>query len=144
MPRRRTACLVALLLLSVYAGDSTVLTKDKNEKRDRTIQEQEQDGGPLRLQVSPRSARAGTFVQARVRVHPDVENRLLRVTVESSSYFRSSDVALDGADAAITHVVPLRALPAGSYAVVAIVYGTEGERARSLQRLEMRSPHESN
>jgi hypothetical protein len=69
---------------------------------------------------------------------------MLRLSVESSNYFRSSDVTLNGADAPITHIVPLRALPAGSYAVVATVYGVDGERARSLQMLELRSPHERN
>lgn len=142
MPGHRLACLTALLLLIAYAGNPTVLTQGKNGRREKATQEH--DGRSLSLQVSPNLAVSGTFVQARIRVHPDGENRLLRVTVESPTYFRSSDVTLDGAAAAITHVVPLRALPAGSYAVLAIVYGTEGERARSLQRLELRSPHQSN
>lgn len=101
-------------------------------------------GTPLTLQVNPKSALAGTPVQALVRVHPDVQNRLLRVSVESSGYFRSSDMTLNGADAPVSHFVRLRALPAGRYDVVAVVYGSEGERARSLQKFELRSPHEGN
>jgi hypothetical protein len=141
MPRRRTAFIVALLLLTAYAGHLSVLTKGKGE--DRKAKKVE-DGKPLSLQLSPRAGFAGTYVQARIRVHPDAQNRLLRLSVESPNYFRSSDVTLNGSDAAVTHVVPLRALPAGSYAVLAIVYGAEGERARSLQTLELRSPHENN
>ena len=139
MPRRRTVLILALLLLSAHLGHSTVLTKGKDNARDKV-----QDGIPLSLQLSPKAALAGTYVQARIRVHPDVQNRLLRISVESPNYFSSSDVMLNGADAAITHMVPLRALPAGSYAVVAVVYGVKGERARSLQTLELRSPHVSN
>ena len=142
MPRRRLACLAALLLLSVSLAHLTVFAKGKNNNRSKDASVHE--GAPLSLQISPKAALAGTYVLARIRVHPDIDNRLLRVSVESPTYFRSSDVKLDGAAAAVTHVVPLRALPAGSYAVLAIVYGTEGERARSLQRLELRSPHQSN
>lgn len=142
MLRRQTACIVALLLLSVCLGHSAIFANGKNEDRNKDTSVQQ--GAPLSLQISPKAAMAGTFVQARVRVHPDTHNRLLRISVESPNYFRSSDVTLNGADAAITHVVPLRALPAGSYLVIATVYGVEGERARSLQRLELRSPHESN
>ena len=142
MLRRRTACIVALLLLSACHGHTTVFAKGKNEDRSRDAPVH--DRAPLSLQISPKVALAGTFVQARVRVHPDIHNKLLRISVESPNYFRSSDVTLSGADAAITHVVPLRALPTGSYAVIATVYGVEGERARSLQRLELRSPHQSN
>lgn len=142
MPRRRMACLAAWLLLSVSLAHATVFADGKNNNRSKDASVHE--GAPLSLQISPKTALAGTYVLARIRVHPDIDNRLLRVTVESSSYFRSSDVMLDGAAAAITHVVPLRALPAGSYAVVAVVYGAEGERARSLQNLELRSPHEGN
>jgi len=142
MPRRRTAFIGALLLLTACLGDVSVLTKGKGEDRDKTTGVQ--DGTPLSLQLSPKAALAGTYVQARIRVHPDVQNRLLRISVESPNYFRSSDVMLNGADAAATHVVPWRARPAGSYAVVAVVYGVEGERARSLQKLELRSPHGGN
>jgi hypothetical protein len=132
-----------LLLLSAHVGQLTVVAKSKDRDR-KTVTQPHEDGAPLRLQVTPRAALAGTFVQALVRVHPHADNRLLRLTVESPSYFRSSDVTLNGADAAVSHFVPLRALPAGSYAVVAVVYGVDGERARSLQILELRSPHESN
>jgi hypothetical protein len=142
LPPHRTVWIVALLLLLMSLGHATVFAKGKNDSRGKDTPVR--NGAPLSLQISPKAALAGTYVLARIRVHPDIDNRLLRISVESPTYFRSSDVRLDGANAAITHVVPLRALPAGSYAVVAIVYGTKGERARSLQRLELRSPHEGN
>jgi hypothetical protein len=120
---------------------STLARGKRNERKKAT--ELLTPDAPLSLQVTPRMAIAGTYVQALVRVYPNVQNRLLRVSVESTGYFRSSDVTLDGADARISHLVPLRALPAGSYDVVAVVYGSEGERARSLQKIELKSAHEN-
>jgi len=49
---------------------------------------------------------------------------------------------LDGAAAARTHFMPLKALPAGEYAFLAVVYGTLGERARTQQRLQLLGPQE--
>jgi hypothetical protein len=132
-----------LLLLAAQLLEVSALAKVKREDR-RKVPDLLGPHAPLSLQVTPRMAIAGTFVQALVRVYPNVENRLLRVSVESTGYFRSSDVSLDGADAKISHLVPLRALPAGSYDVVAVVYGSEGERARSLEKFELRSAHQGN
>lgn len=136
--RRAIAATTGLLLVLTPA---LVMTKGKSRNKATPIVN---SNTPLTLQVTPRMAIAGTFVQALVRVYPDNQNRLLRVSVESTNYFRSSDVTLDGADAKISHTVPLRALPAGSYDVVAVVYGSEGERARSLQTFELKSAHEGN
>jgi hypothetical protein len=135
--------LAMLLLLVAQLLEVPALAKGKREDR-KKVPDLLSPDMPLSLHVTPRMAIAGTFVQALVRVYPNVENRLLRVSVESTGYFRSSDVALDGADAKISHLVPLRALPAGSYDVVAVVYGSEGERARSLEKFELKSVHQGN
>jgi hypothetical protein len=140
--RRGSVVVAVLLLLGAQLLEVSALAKGKRERT--KVPNLLGPDAPLSLQVTPTMAMAGTFVQALVRVHPNVQNRLLRVSVESTGYFRASDVTLDGADAKISHFVPLRALPAGSYDVVAVVYGSEGERARSLQRLELRSPHDGN
>jgi hypothetical protein len=139
---------IGTVILAMWAwlastAEITIVAKGKRDN-DKQLVQTPNDNARLTLEVSPNAALAGTYVRARIRVPPDVENRMLRLSVESSNYFRSSDVTLNGADAPITHIVPLRALPAGSYAVVATVYGVDGERARSLQKLELRSPHERN
>jgi hypothetical protein len=139
--RRGSVIVAVLLLLGAQLLEGSALAKGKRERK--KVPDLLGPDTPLSLQVTPKMAIAGTYVQALVRVYPNVQNRLLRVSVESTGYFRSSDVTLDGADARISHLVPLRALPAGSYDVVATVYGSEGERARSLQKIELKSAHEN-
>ena len=63
--------------------------------------------------------------------------------VDSENYFQSSDVELAGLEAAVTHYVPMKALPAGRYELLAIVYGTQGERARIDQQFRLLSPSEA-
>jgi hypothetical protein len=124
----RRASIPGLLIVAVVAQASVMADLTPKGSRHATA---ESSKLPLMLKITPRFALVGESVQAVVRVRPDVENRLLRITVDSFHYFRSSDVTLNGADSAQTHLVPLNSLPAGSYTVLAVVYGTQGERARS-------------
>jgi hypothetical protein len=57
-----------------------------------------------------------------------VNNRVLRVVLESEDYYRLSDVQLDGEDAPQSHSFYWRDVPPGSYRVAVRVYGTEGLR----------------
>jgi hypothetical protein len=75
-------------------------------------------------------ALAGSGVRILVRVPPDADNRRLRVTVDSGSFSRTSEIDLEGIRAAEAHWFDLRALPAGDYLVEAIVYCSTGPRSR--------------
>ena len=72
---------------------------------------------PLSASVTPQVAYAPAKVQALVRVAPHPDNRILRVTLESASYYRSSDVPLEGAQAPAAHWLRWRSVPAGTYVV---------------------------
>ena len=91
--------------------------------------------GSAMLAVYPRVATAGSGVRVVVRTPPAAENRRLRVSVESGTYSRSSEIDLEGTDAAETYWFDLRGLPAGEYTVEATVFGTSGARARAMQFL---------
>jgi hypothetical protein len=132
----RRSMIACLLLFSAVVGHTSVMTKDKH-KRQNQVTSAEHSNTPVTLLVTPRFAMVGGSAQAVVRVSPAVENRRLRITVDSPDYFRSSDVTLDGADSARTHFVPLQSLTAGSYEVLAVVYGTQGERGRSEQKFDV-------
>ena len=86
------------------------------------------------LDVRPRMAFAGSDVRILVRVRAEAENRRLRVTIESDTFARTSEIDLEGLRAAEAHWFDLRALPAGDYLVEAIVYGSTGERSRVQDR----------
>jgi hypothetical protein len=132
------ASLACVLFLLVLAGQASVMTKGSPKDRNKVTGIQSV-GSPLTLRVTPRLVWIGSAVQALVRVSPDDRNRFLRITVDSPDYYRSSDVMLDGANARRTHLVLLTSLPAGSYAVQAVVYGASGERGRIEQKFDVLS-----
>ena len=82
------------------------------------------------LDIRPRMAFAGRDVRILVRVPPDPDNRRLRVTIDSGSFSRTSEIDLEGLRAPGAHWFNLPALPAGDYLVEAIVYGSTGPRTR--------------
>jgi hypothetical protein len=77
--------------------------------------------------MTPNVATARTTVQLLVRVPPHAENRLLRVTIDSAGYYRSSDVQLDGDRAATMHSVRWPGIPHGEYEVVARLIRSDGK-----------------
>jgi hypothetical protein len=63
-----------------------------------------------------------------VTVPQHVDNRVLRVILESEDYYRLSDVQLDGGDAPLSHSFYWRDLPPGSYRITVQLYGPDGLR----------------
>ena len=82
----------------------------------------------LTVRVTPLVVLAPTNARGLVRVPRHADNRLLRVVLESENYYSSSDIELQGADAAQTHLFNWRALPPGSYRVRVEIYGPAGLR----------------
>jgi hypothetical protein len=86
----------------------------------------------------PHVARAPATVQLQVRVTPRAENRVLRVSLDSGSYYRSSELALEGSQAAATHWVRWPGVPSGTYAVVVELFRSNGDRRVAIgQPLEV-------
>ncbi len=69
-------------------------------------------------------------MRALVRVAPHPDNRTLRIELDSPEFFRSSDVQLEGAQAAQNHFFSWRSLPPGSYEAIVTVIGPAGPRAQ--------------
>ena len=76
----------------------------------------------------PGVAMAPATVQLNVRVTPRKENRLLRVTLDSGTYYRSSDLPLEGADAATMHLIRWPGVPSGEYVVLVELFRSNGKR----------------
>ena len=81
--------------------------------------------------------RSAAAVRALVRIPRDAENRVLRVTLDSGSFYRSSDVPLDGARAPATHILVWQALPAGTYDVTIQVLGTDRVKQAVRRQLQV-------
>jgi hypothetical protein len=88
---------------------------------------------PVTLTVRPAVLFAGRDVRTTVRTPRDPRNRELRIVVEAADYYKSSDVQLDGDDAAATHQFDWKELPSGAYRVEAILTRADGERRSATQ-----------
>jgi hypothetical protein len=78
------------------------------------------------LRVTPRVVAAPATVYITVTVEPDEKNRMLVIEDDSDLYYRSSQVQLEGKNAARTHQLLFRGLPPGEHQVRASVHGTNG------------------
>jgi hypothetical protein len=108
----RHLCAAALLCICLLSAASTL---DGRE--------------PLRMRVSPAVAMAPGFLTVRVNVEAAAENRLLQVVAESPDFYRSSEIQLNGAQAAPLAVFEFRNLPSGLYQVTGMLVGVHGPRA---------------
>jgi hypothetical protein len=82
----------------------------------------------LRIDVSPRISSAPAVVRIRAIVTPDETNRALHIVADSGSFYRSSMVPLDGANAALVTEMTLKNLPGGRYDVTVVLVDTNGRR----------------
>lgn len=81
---------------------------------------------PLTIDVTPSVIMSPGTVRlvAMVARHP--ENVRVELAADSGSYFRSSTIELDGAEAPRTHVMLFKRLPAGDYKVSALLTRSDG------------------
>jgi hypothetical protein len=80
------------------------------------------------ISVSPQVAREPARITVRVSIAPNPDNRALEVVAESSTFFRSSYLQLDGDRAARTTLFQYRGLPAGDYEVRVVLLDADGGR----------------
>ena len=80
----------------------------------------------VRLQVSPTMYEKNDLV-VQVLIQRDEANEAMRVTAESSTYFASSEMELEGGYAPRVKVVRFRDLPSGFYEVTGTVYDAKAK-----------------
>jgi hypothetical protein len=69
------------------------------------------------------------MLTVRVMVESSDDNRILQVVAESPTFYRSSEVQIDGANATPLKVFQFRGLPTGRYEVTGVLIGAQGRRA---------------
>ena len=87
----------------------------------------------IAIHVTPVVAMEPALLTIRTTVEPSDENRKLSITIDSDAYTSSSDIPLEGRNAARLSVVEIRDVPSGSYEVRAVLSGTRGPIASSMQ-----------
>jgi hypothetical protein len=114
----RTAALAAMLM----TGAAIIATPARAGDQE----------GEIRARLTPVVAHAPATVRLNVRVLPHVENRRLRVTLDSGEYLRSSDLPLEGDQAASMHSFRWPDVPSGKYVVFVEVVRSNG-KSRTIQ-----------
>ena len=88
------------------------------------------DGGaPLTVRVTPAMAQEPAIVQVTALVEADERNRMLEIIADSATYYRSSQIQLEGRNARRAFDFEFRDIPHGEYQVTARLSGTDGQRA---------------
>jgi len=91
------------------------------------------DGPSLRTQVRPAVAKAPAEVRIEVWIASHALNRTLEIEVGGEDFFRSSAVALEGAQAAHAFTFEYRSIPAGEYDVMVRLLAEKGD-VRAVER----------
>ncbi len=85
------------------------------------------------MQVTPAVSLEPAVLTVRVSVEPSADNRHLQIIAESPTFYRSSEVQIDGEHAAPLSVFQFRNLPTGLYQVTSVLTGAGGRRATALK-----------
>jgi hypothetical protein len=80
----------------------------------------------LTLRVTPNVSSAPSTVIVRAYVAPNAQNRLLHIEADSGSFYRSSEIQLDGDKAPTLTEFRLNSLPSGEYTVLAMLKDSMG------------------
>ena len=95
---------------------------------------------PLVVRVSPMVAQPPAFITVRADVEVDDDNRSLEVSAEGDAFFTSSRIPLEGRKAPRFSEIYFENLPAGSYRVKAVLFGSQGERATIIRTVTVGAP----
>jgi hypothetical protein len=88
---------------------------------------------PLTMTVSPVQSFAPATLTIRVQVEPDADNRELEVVAESSAYYQSSRLPLEGASALRTTSLEIRNVPGGNYEARGVLIDAAGRRRAAVR-----------
>ncbi|MGE0865242.1 MAG: hypothetical protein AB7P34_15215 [Vicinamibacterales bacterium] len=95
----------------------------------------------LALKVTPNISSAPSTVVVRALVAKNADNRVLHIGADSGSFYRSSEIQLDGENAPLVTEIRLKNLPSGEYTVVAILRDQMGHQTSVRQTVLVLSRH---
>ena len=80
----------------------------------------------LTLRVTPSVGTSPATVVVTATVPKDADNRLLQVAADSGTFYRSSEIQLDGESAPLVTQFHLKNLPGGDYEIVVMLRDAHG------------------
>jgi hypothetical protein len=83
----------------------------------------------VKMEVSPVISRAPAVLRVRITLNPMPDDRMLHVVAESPTYYRASEIQLEGENSQAMNVFEFRDLPTGMYHLTAVVHDGHGPRA---------------
>ena len=92
---------------------------------------------PLELRVHPARCTGPCTVRMTVRTERHADNRGIILEIDSTAFFRSSLIPLDGRDAPLVHYYELDGVPTGDYHVQAVLIRGEDAIARDTAQLQV-------
>jgi len=91
-------------------------------------------GERLALRVSPAVSFAPANLVVRATIEADAANRAVEVVAESSEFYRSSEIELDGERAPRTNMFEFRSLPSGTYEVRVTLRAGDGHSLANVRQ----------
>ena len=91
-------------------------------------------GEKMTLKVSPSVSFAPANLIVRTQIEADAQNRGVEIVAESTEFYRSSEIELNGERAPRTTTFEFRSLPPGTYEVKATLLGPGGSPRASLRQ----------
>ena len=88
----------------------------------------------MTLRVSPAVAFAPANLVVRATIPANESNRAVEIVAESETFYRSSEIQLEGDHAPRTSMFEFRSLPPGTYEVRATLRGNNGEQRSTLRQ----------
>lgn len=83
----------------------------------------------VKMNVSPTISRAPAVLKVRITLNPLPDDRTLYVVAESPTFYRASEVQLEGEQSQAVNMFEFRDLPPGMYHITGVVRGAHGPRA---------------
>src|SRR5437867_2497089 len=91
-------------------------------------------GETLSMRVSPREALAPVNLRVSVRIEPHADNRALVIVADSSEFYRSSRIPLEGDQAPRVVTVEYPNIPGGQYDVVGMLVNSMGQQRATIRQ----------
>jgi len=91
-------------------------------------------GESLSMKVSPRQALAPVNLRVSVRIEPSADNRALMIVAETSDFYRSSQIQLEGDQAPRVVSVEYPNVPGGEYNVTGVLVNSMGQERATVRQ----------
>lgn len=88
----------------------------------------------ISMRVSPAVSFAPANLVVKTTIEADSENRAVSIVAESESFYRSSEIQLDGEHAPRTTTFEFKSVPGGSYEVTATLIGSGARPIRTVSQ----------